>query len=59
MPDRGLRVGLAERLGTLGYGAPNLGNLHRAMTDDEAWSVLETAWAASLWEALRREGLVA
>ena len=30
--------------GPLGYGAANLGNLYTAMTDDEAWAVLEAAW---------------
>ena len=30
--------------GRLGLGTANLGNLYRAMTDDEAWEVLETAW---------------
>lgn len=32
------------QLGKLGYGAANLGNLHRAMTDDEAWAILDAAW---------------
>jgi D-threo-aldose 1-dehydrogenase len=31
-------------LGPLGHGAANLGNLYRAISDDEAWQVLETAW---------------
>jgi len=34
----------ALRLGRLGYGAANLGNLHRALDDEAAWDVLETAW---------------
>lgn len=28
----------------LGYGAANLGNLYAAMSDEEAWRVLEAAW---------------
>ena len=32
------------RLGRLGHGAANVGNLYRAITDDEAWRILETAW---------------
>ncbi|MGH3384500.1 MAG: aldo/keto reductase [Nocardioidaceae bacterium] len=31
-------------LGRLGYGAANVGNLYRALTDDEAWRTLEAAW---------------
>jgi D-threo-aldose 1-dehydrogenase len=30
--------------GPLGLGAANLGNLYTAMTDEQAWAVLETAW---------------
>lgn len=33
---------------TLGYGAANLGNLFRPLTDDEAWAVLEAAWDAGI-----------
>ena len=32
------------RLGPLGYGAANVGNLYRAMTDEQAWAVLDAAW---------------
>jgi len=32
------------RLGRLGYGAANVGNLYRALTDDQARAILETAW---------------
>lgn len=32
----------------LGYGAANIGNLHRALTDDEAWAVLDAAWDAGI-----------
>ena len=31
-------------MGRLGYGAANIGNLHRELTDDEAWAVLDAAW---------------
>lgn len=33
-----------NELGRLGYGAANLGNLHREMSDDDSWTILETAW---------------
>jgi len=33
-----------DRLSALGYGAANLGNLHRALSDDEATAILEAAW---------------
>ncbi|WP_194420711.1 aldo/keto reductase [Microbacterium abyssi] len=33
---------------TLGYGAANVGNLFRALTDDEAWAVLNAAWDAGI-----------
>jgi D-threo-aldose 1-dehydrogenase len=36
------------RLGPLGYGAANVGNLYRAMTDDEAWAVLDAAWESGI-----------
>lgn len=32
----------------LGYGAANLGNLFRALSDDEAWAILEAAWASGI-----------
>lgn len=32
----------------LGYGAANLGNLFRPLTDDEAWAVLDAAWDAGI-----------
>jgi len=35
---------VAERLGPLGLGAANLGNLFEAMTDEQAWAILEAAW---------------
>lgn len=36
------------RLPTLGYGAANVGNLFRALSDDQAWAVLEAAWDAGI-----------
>ena len=33
---------------TLGYGAANVGNLFRALSEDEAWAVLEAAWDAGI-----------
>ena len=42
MPDR------PRILPALGYGAANVGNLFRALTDDEAWEVLEAAWDAGI-----------
>ncbi|WP_309066210.1 aldo/keto reductase [Microbacterium sp.] len=35
-------------LPTLGYGAANVGNLFRPLTDDEAWAVLEAAWDSGI-----------
>lgn len=32
----------------LGYGAANLGNLFRVLTDEEAWAVLDAAWEAGV-----------
>ncbi len=37
-------AGLAELPVRLGYGAANLGNMFREVSDDEAWEVLEAAW---------------
>lgn len=28
----------------LGYGAANVGNLYRALSDEQAWEILQTAW---------------
>lgn len=38
------REGGGPRLGPLGLGAANLGNLFQAMTDEQAWAILEAAW---------------
>ena len=35
---------MADLTGRLGLGAANLGNLYHAMTDEQAWAVLEAAW---------------
>lgn len=35
-------------LSRLGYGAANVGNLYRAITDEEAWQILEAAWEAGI-----------
>lgn len=32
----------------LGYGAANVGNLFRVLTDDEAWAVLDAAWESGI-----------
>lgn len=32
----------------LGYGAANLGNLYRELTDEQAWSVLDAAWESGI-----------
>ncbi|WP_406248617.1 aldo/keto reductase [Microbacterium sp. M] len=40
MPSRELPV--------LGYGAANVGNLFRALTDDEAWEILDAAWESGI-----------
>ncbi len=41
------RTGVST-LPRLGYGAANVGNLFRALTEDEAWAVLETAWECGI-----------
>ena len=35
-------------LGRLGYGAANVGNLYRAVGDDDAWAILDAAWASGV-----------
>jgi D-threo-aldose 1-dehydrogenase len=35
-------------LGRLGYGAANVGNLYRPMSDEDAWAVLEAAWESGI-----------
>jgi D-threo-aldose 1-dehydrogenase len=48
MPPPSDRAPAGLDLGPLGYGAANLGNLYRALTDDEAWAVLDTAWDSGI-----------
>lgn len=36
------------QLGPLGYGAANVGNLYRPMSDDAAWEVLDAAWESGI-----------
>jgi D-threo-aldose 1-dehydrogenase len=36
------------RFGDLGYGAANVGNLYRAVSDDEAYEILEAAWGCGI-----------
>jgi D-threo-aldose 1-dehydrogenase len=36
------------QLGHLGYGAANVGNLYRPMTDEDAWAVLDAAWESGI-----------
>lgn len=36
------------RLPALGYGAANVGNLFRPLSDDESWAVLEAAWDSGI-----------
>ncbi|MFT4219666.1 MAG: aldo/keto reductase [Microbacterium sp.] len=43
-----MRVWPPDRLTALGYGAANVGNLFRPLTDDEAWEVLEAAWECGI-----------
>jgi D-threo-aldose 1-dehydrogenase len=35
-------------VGELGHGAANVGNLYRALTDEEAWGVLDAAWECGI-----------
>jgi len=37
-----------QRLGRLGYGAANLGNLFRPISDDDAWAILDAAWESGI-----------
>lgn len=42
MPD------LRELASPLGYGAANLGNLHRELDDETCWGILDTAWECGI-----------
>jgi D-threo-aldose 1-dehydrogenase len=35
-------------VGELGHGAANVGNLYRAMSDEQAWAVLDAAWECGI-----------
>ena len=35
-------------LSRLGYGAANLGNFHRELTDEESWAILDAAWEVGI-----------
>jgi len=45
-PDAGVRP--APALTRLGYGAANVGNLFRPLSDEQAWAILEAAWDAGI-----------
>ncbi|WP_349425430.1 aldo/keto reductase [Microbacterium sp. LWS13-1.2] len=38
----------APALTRLGYGAANVGNLFRELTDDQAWAILDAAWESGI-----------
>lgn len=38
----------SRELPALGYGAANVGNLFRTLTDDEAWEILDAAWESGI-----------
>jgi D-threo-aldose 1-dehydrogenase len=42
------RTDTPPALGRLGYGAANVGNLYRAMSDDDAHAALQAAWDAGM-----------
>jgi D-threo-aldose 1-dehydrogenase len=44
LPDRPVRSVPGLRLSEIGFGASTLGNLHRAMTDEDAHRVVQQAW---------------
>jgi D-threo-aldose 1-dehydrogenase len=48
MPEPRAPGRAALRLGTLGFGAANLGNLYREVSDEQAWAALDAAWAAGI-----------
>lgn len=39
---------LEQSLPRLGYGAANLGNLHRELSDETSWAVLDAAWDSGI-----------
>lgn len=48
VPDAAPAAEDAAAFPALGYGAANVGNLFRALTDDEAWAVLDAAWESGI-----------
>ena len=42
------RVATLSDIPPLGYGAANVGNLFRELSDDEAWAVLDAAWEGGI-----------
>lgn len=42
------RTGRELAVPRLGYGAANLGNLFRPLTDDESWAILDAAWDSGI-----------
>ncbi|QAY63478.1 aldo/keto reductase [Xylanimonas allomyrinae] len=47
-PGAAALTGFLSGPGRLGYGAANVGNLYRAMTDDDAHAILQAAWDAGI-----------
>jgi D-threo-aldose 1-dehydrogenase len=41
-------AGPRPAFGPIGYGAANLGNLYRELSDDLAWDILDTAWESGV-----------
>ncbi|GAA5086934.1 aldo/keto reductase [Microbacterium yannicii] len=48
MPLPDARGGHTPALTRLGYGAANVGNLFRELTDDQAWAILDAAWDSGI-----------
>ena len=48
MGARAAAAGASRPIPPLGYGAANVGNLFRELTDDEAWAVLDAAWESGI-----------
>lgn len=46
--DTGERGHALADIPPLGYGAANVGNLFRPLSDDEAWAVLDAAWESGI-----------
>ncbi|MFK4837460.1 aldo/keto reductase [Microbacterium sp. ZW T2_14] len=48
MPLPETRAPHTSALTRLGYGAANVGNLFRELTDDQAWAILDAAWESGI-----------